>query len=397
MYLPHSASESKPGVSLRQCYLHLCYCRIAFFLAITGGFAKFQSESQSYNIMKKSTILSVMATVAMLPVVVAQEPAPSVPEGVMVTTRAFINGKEVPPAEFEKMMKEMRARMMFGYAPGKVAPELPPVPPAPAPEPAPEPAPVAAPEAAPCCPNPDCTCGPAPKPCECKPGAVCAPKTATEPTPEPPPAPEPEPAPAVAPEAAPCCPNPDCTCGPAPKPCECKPGAVCGAKVAAEPAAEPAPEPAAEPAPAPEPAVEVVKPAAGTVRVIVNGREIKPVLTRVVPATKLHPAKPACPSCGKKVPRRPMPGDMPPCGKARPFDTPAYGTTPPCVRTHGKIMPPSVRMQGVRRGCPGAPIHVRRGAVRPGTSPQAVRVIINGVETIVPVVPEGVNITIKPL
>lgn len=311
--------------------------------------------------MKKSTILSVMATVAMLPIVAAQEPAPSVPEGVVVTTRAFINGKEVAPAEAEKLMKEMRASMRFGFAPGKAEPA------APAPEPAPAPAPAPAPEAAPCCPNPDCTCGPAPKPCECKPGAVCGPKHAPAPEPaveevpvaEQKPLQEPIPAPAVAP--------------------------------APEPA--PAPTPAAEPAPA----VKVVKGGEGTVSVIVNGKEIKPVVTRVVPATKLRPAKPVCPSCGKKVPRRPMPGDMPPCGKARPFDTPAYGTTPPCVRTHGKIMPPSVRMQGVRRGCPGAPVHVRRGAVRPGESPQAVRVIINGVETIVPGVPEGVNITIKPL
>lgn len=276
----------------------------------------------------------------MLPIVAAQEPAPPVPEGVMVTTRAFINGKEVPPAEAQKMMKEIRARMPFGIEPVKgtlVAPELPPVPPAPEPASAPEPVP----------------------------------------------APTPAPAPDAAPEAAPCCPNPDCTCGPAPKPCECKPGAVCGAKVAPEPA--------------PAPAEEVAQPGPGTVRVTVNGKEIKPVVTRVVPAVKQRPAKPACPSCGKKVPRRPMPGDMPPCGKARPFDTPAYGTPPPCVRTHGRIMPPTVKMQGVRRGCPGAPVHVRRGAVRPGTSPQAVRVIINGVETIVPVVPEGVNITIKPL
>lgn len=299
--------------------------------------------------MKKSTILSVMATVAMLPIVAAQEPAPSVPEGVVVTTRAFINGKEVPPAEAQKMMKEIRARMPFGGEPAKgtlAAPELPPVPPAPAP--APEPAPT----------------------------------------------PAPEPVPAPAPEAEPCCSTPDCTCGPAPKPCECKPGAECGPKTAPAPT----PAPAADVAPCcPPPAEEVAKPAPGTMRVIVNGKEIKPVVTRVVPAVKQRPAKPVCPSCGKKVPRRPMPGDMPPCGKARPFDTPAYGTTPPCVRTHGKIMPPSVRMQGVRRGCPGAPVHVRRGAVRPGTSPQAVRVIINGVETIVPVVPEGVNITIKPL
>ncbi len=335
--------------------------------------------------MKKSTILSVMATVAMLPIVAAQEPAPSVPEGVVVTTRAFINGKEVPPAEAEKLMKEMRASMRFGFAPGKAEPA------APAPEPAPAPAPEPAP----------------------------APAPAPEPAPAPAPEPAPAPAPAPAPEAAPCCPNPDCTCGPAPKPCECKPGAVCGPKhaPAPEPAVEevpvaeqkplqepipapavaPAPAPAPAPAAEPAPAVKVVKGGEGTVRVIVNGKEIKPVVTRVVPDTKLRPAKPVCPSCGKKVPRRPMPGDMPPCGKARPFDTPAYGTTPPCVRMHGKTMNPTVRMHGVRRGCPGAPVHVRRSAVRPGESPQAVRVIINGVETIVPVVPEGVNITIKPL
>ena len=302
-----------------------------------------------------------MATVAMLPAVVAQEPTPSVPEGVMVTTRAFINGKEVSPAEAEKLMKEMRASMRFGFAPGKAEPATPaPEPaPAPAPEPAPAPAPAPAPEAAPCCPNPDCTCGPAPKPCECKPGAVCGPKHAPAPEPaveeapvaEQPPLQEPIPAPAVAPE----------------------------------------PEP---PAPVAKPTVDLVKGGEGTVRVIVNGKEIKPVVTRVVPATKLRPAKPVCPSCGKTTPRRPMPGDMPPCGKARPFDAPAYGTTPPCVRMHGKTMNPTVKMHGVRRA---APVHVRRAAVRPGESPQAVRVIINGVETIVPVVPEGVNITIKPL
>ncbi len=378
----------------------------------------------------------------------------------MVTTRAFINGKEVPPAEAEKLMKEMKqtlsvkdfltaspaeaqkmmqerhARMVQAMEASKTdaaAPELPPVPPAPKPTPAP------APEAAPCCPNPDCTCGPAPKPCECKPGAVCGPKNAPAPSAEPvlvdeqKPLQEPIPAPAVvvpapeppapvakptvdlvkgapgtvrlivngkeikpvvtrvvpAPKAAPCCPNPDCTCGPAPKPCECKPGAVCGPKNA--PVVVPAPEP---PAPVAKPTVDLVKGAPGTVRLIVNGKEVKPVVTRVVPATKLRPAQPGCPSCGKMVPRRPMPGDMPPCGKARPFDAPAYGTTPPCVRMHGKTMNPTVRMHGVRRT--GADVKMRRPD-KTATSPQAVRVIINGVETIVPVVSEGVNITIKPL
>ena len=159
------------------------------------------------------------------------------------------------------------------------------------------------------------------------------------------------------------------------------------------PAPEP-PAPAAEPAPV-APTVDLVKVEPGVVRLIVNGKEIKPVATRVVPATKLHPAKPACPSCGKTAPvSHPMPGDMPPCGKARPFDTPAYGTTPPCVRSYGKTMNPTVRMHGVRRAGADMP-QVRR--VQPAASPQAVRVIINGVETIVPVVSEGVNITIKPL
>ena len=62
--------------------------------------------------MTKSTILSVIAAVTMLPAAVAQEPAPAptVPEGVMVTTRAFINGKEVPPAKAAEMMNSMRAQ-----------------------------------------------------------------------------------------------------------------------------------------------------------------------------------------------------------------------------------------------------------------------------------------------
>lgn len=317
--------------------------------------------------MTKSTILSVIAAVTMLPAAVAQEPAPAptVPEGVMVTTRAFINGKEVPPAKAAEMMNSMRAqfrRQLLGEEPtaeAVPAPELPP--------------PGAAPELTP-------------------------PPPGLEPPPaQPTPAAEPAPAPAPVAES------------PAP------------------PAAEPAPAPEVQPAPAPaaEPVAvkaEVIKPACGKVRLIVNGKEVRPDVVRVVPAPvpgqkpicrpqpvrKAHPArhaapasaaqpaaaadKPICPRCGK-VRRvvRPAAGDMPPCGKARPFDAPAYGTTPPCVRRHGQTMNPSVRMHTVRPA-----IDIRK-APQPATSPQAVRVIINGVETIVPLKPEGVDITIKPL
>lgn len=315
--------------------------------------------------MTKSTILSVIAAVTMLPAAVAQEPAPAptVPEGVMVTTRAFINGKEVPPAKAAEVMNSMRARFLShlqGEEPTAEAvptPELPP--------------PGAAPELTP--PPPGL---------------------------EPPPA---QPAPAAEPAPAP----------------EAEPSAPSAAEPAPAPEVQPAPAPAAEPVAVP---AEKVQPVCAKLRLIVNGKEVKPDVVKVVPVPapgpqptcrpqpvrRAHPAchaapvnaahpaaaadKPTCPRCGK-VRRvvRPAAGDMPPCGKARPFDIPAYGTTPPCVRRHGQTMNPAVRMHVVRPA-----IEVRKAA-QPVTSPQAVRVIINGVETVVPLKPEGVNITIKPL
>lgn len=276
----------------------------------------------------------------MLPSAMAQNPAPQpprVPGGVMVTTRAFINGKEVDPSDFRVELQSQLDKLHRNAA--KMQPKAAPTPApvvAPEPPPAPAPAPVVAPEP------------PAPAP---------APAAA----PEPPPAPvAPEPAPAPKPEAPkPCCDNPDCTCGPAPKPCECKPGATCGPKTAPKPApATPAAAPAARP-------VKIV-------RIPVGKQASRPI----------HRGKPICSKCGK--PRiTPRPGDMPPCGKARPFGTPAHGTTPPCAHRHGKVVRPAV-----------APAPKPAPAAK---APQTIRVIINGVEAIVPLRPEGVNITIKPL
>ena len=315
---------------------------------------------------------------AALPAVVAQEPAPA-PEGVMISTRAFINGKEVAPEEVQKFFK---ARIVHALSGENPAPEA-----APAPE-APAPAPEAAPAAAPCCPNPDCTCGPAPKPCECKPGSVCGPKSAPEPSP----APEvPAPAPAPAPDAAPCCPNPDCTCGPAPKPCECKPGAVCGPKTAPAPAGD---KPTCDKPTCDKPAC--TKPATpGVMRVFINGKEVKPA---AVPAVRVKPAckapAPGCTKCGKPAKVRPAkaprPAVVPPCGRTGFIGEPAPDAAPTIIRRHGQGIKPAVRVRRIERPAAPAPAPAAE-------SPKAVRVIINGVEAVVPVVPEGVNITIKPL
>lgn len=287
--------------------------------------------------MTKSSILSVIAAVTMLPVAVAQEPAPTpaVPEGVMMTTRAFVNGKEVTPAEAEEVMKSMRAQIrsrLLGEIPADAA----------APEPE-RPQADTAPELTPL------------------PPALGAPQPAPEPAPEP--AVTPAPAPAVAP-----------------------------------PPAEPTAVPAAR-----------IEPAEGGVRLIVNGREVKPHTVKVLrvpapgprPAGQARPAcqarsaaaaKTTCPQCGKVRPVvRPAVGAVPPCGKARLDDNPAYGTTPPCVRRHGQTMNPVVHMREARPA-----VDLRKGP-QPVSSPQAVRVIINGVETVMPVLPEGVNITIKSL
>lgn len=235
---------------------------------------------------------------AAVPAVVAQEPAPApAPEGVMISTRAFINGKEVSPAKAREMLRASIVRSLAGEAPASEAP---------------------------CCPNPDCSCNP----CACTPGAVCAEAPEPTPSPEPAPAPAPEATPAPAPEAA--------------------PGSV--------------------------PAV------------------------RVVPACRAPRPVPTCTKCGKPVaPRRAgarkggQPVDMPPCGKPRAFGEPEPGAMPPCVRRHGQVMRPSVRIFRVEPpAAPSAPAPVAE-------SPKAVRVIINGVEAIVPITPEGVNITIKPL
>ncbi|MBQ2380419.1 MAG: hypothetical protein II295_08540 [Akkermansia sp.] len=242
--------------------------------------------------MKTHTILTAMATMALLPTVAAQEPAPALtplPQGVMVSTRAFINGRELPPEEAAKLIRTVQVRTT--------------------------------------CSNPDCTCGPAPKPCECKPGATCGPKTATTPP--------------------------------------------------------PAPVPPAGRTDAPAPTV-VATPTAGGVAISIPATKIRPAIKKPTPAT--------CPNCHKPRRATPQPGDMPPCGKARPFGTPMHGTTPPCAHRHGKIVRP-------------ARIDIRKVEPKPtapapapaAESPKAVKVIINGVEAIVPVVPEGVNITIKPL
>ena len=225
-------------------------------------------------------MLSALAAMALLPALAAQEPAPTLtplPQGVMVTTRAFINGRELPAEEATKLIRNVQVRT---------------------------------------------TCG-----------------------------------------------NPDCTCGPAPKPCECKPGATCGPKKA--PVPPPAPVPAAGRTDVPAPAT-VATPTPGGIAIS-------------IPATRIRPAMP-------KPGPSPQPGDMPPCGKARPFDAPMHGTTPPCAHRHGKVMRPgAIDIRKVEPATPTPP-------TTPATeSPKAVRVIINGVEAIVPVVPEGVNITIKPL
>ena len=348
-----------------------------FFACQWGGMGcKLQSEPQT-DIMTRTSILSVIAAVALSPVVVAQAPAPPlVPDGVTVTTRAFINGKEVSPEEAQKLMKSVIVRTLGGDA----APSAPAAPEPPKP-------------ARPCCPNPDCTCGPAPKPCECKPDAVCGPQNA--PAPSAPAAPEP-PKP-----AKPCCPNPDCTCGPAPKPCECRPDAVCGPQNAPAPTGQPevAPAPTKDVAVPPPPGVKIIRlcparPAdcAGSACTAKTAGKTKPVAcTRVA-----LPKAPACPKCGKPrvaPPRpgvvRPAPGDMPPCGKARPFDKPDVGLMPPCAKRHGQVVRPAVQVRRIQCATPMTPPAAE--------SPKAVRVIINGVEAIVPVKPEGVNITIKPL
>ncbi len=320
---------------------------------------------------------------AALPAVVAQEPAPA-PEGVMISTRAFINGKEVAPEEVQKLIKARIVRALAGEAPK---------------------------DAAPCCPNPDCTCGPAPKPCECKPGAVCGPKTApeppaapaAEPAPAPAPEPAPAPAPAPAPDAAPCCPNPDCTCGPAPKPCECKPGAVCGPKTAPAPAGD---KPTCDKPKCAKPACgkpACTKPATpGVMRVFINGKEVKPA---AVPAVRVKPGckapapgckapAPICTKCGKPAKVRPAkaprPVVVPPCGRTTFIGEPAPDAAPTIIRRHGQVIKPAVRVRRIERPAAPAPAPAAE-------SPKAVRVIINGVEAVVPVKPEGVNITIKPL
>ena len=296
-----------------------------------GGMGcKLQSEPQT-DIMTRTSILSVIAAVALSPVVVAQAPAPPlVPDGVTVTTRAFINGKEVSPEEAQKLMKSVIVRTLGG----DTAPSAPAAPEPPKP-------------AKPCCPNPDCTCGPAPKPCECRPGAVCGPQNAPAPTGQPAVAPAPTKDVAVPPppgvKIIRLCPA---------RPADCA-GSACTAKTAGK--------------------------------------------TKPVACTRVAlPKAPACPKCGKPrvaPPRpgvvRPAPGDMPPCGKARPFDKPDVGLMPPCAKRHGQVVRPAVQVRRIQRATPMTPPAVE--------SPKAVRVIINGVEAIVPVKPEGVNITIKPL
>ncbi len=249
-----------------------------------------------------------MAAVAMFSVAAAQEPAPqpTTPEGVVVTTRAFINGKEVPPAEFNEEIKKMRQSFAKAVLPHfGTAPELHPLPP--------------------------------------------------------------ESVPAAGPT-------------------------------------EIAPAPAAEP--------EVkAEPRDGGVRVYVNGKEVQPHVMKVeaapVPGAKpyyharpVRKARPAamagkvmCSHCGKvRRERGVVSGPVLPRGEARPFDMPIHDSTPPCMRRHGRTMYPAVDMNEGRR-----PSVDLRKVQAPATSPQAVRVIINGVETVVPIKPEGVNITIKPL
>ena len=258
--------------------------------------------------MTRTSILSVIAAVAFAPAVVAQAPAP-LPEGVTVTTRAFINGKEVTPEEAQKLMQGVIVRTLGR----EVAPAV-----APAPEP--------------------------PKPAE------------------------------------PCCSNPDCTCGPAPKPCECKPGAVCGPQNT--PAPTPKPAPTAAPAPAGD-ADTTLPPGVKIIRL----RPARPA-EAAKPAEPAKSAAPTCPKCGKSRLAPSRSAGEPPCGKALPFDKPEMTPLPPCTKLHGKVVRPAVQVRRIERPAPPS------SAVE---SPKAVKVIINGVEAIVPVKPEGVNITIKPL
>lgn len=245
--------------------------------------------------MKKITILCVAATVALLPELRAQEPAP-VSQGAIVSTQTFVNGQEItPPRAVINVSGSVTAK--------------------------PEPA----------CANPGCTCGPAPKPCECTPEQVCGPN------------------------AAPSAPSKACD----------KPVST----------------------------AQFVIPARPTMKLIVNGKELSPVAVS-------HRGKPCSKRPVKKVRRAdvcthaepPMPGDMAPCGKARPFGMPVQGALPPCAHRHGRMV---VSSQAAPARPMAAPTAVHPCA--PKSAPQAVRVIINGVETIIPLIDEGVNITIKPL
>lgn len=272
-----------------------------------------------YLIMKRETILSAIAAVAMVPVVEAQAPELTpLPEGVILTSSVRVEeGMGELPVPGVMAQVDPSGELTASVAPG--------------------------------CPNPACTCG---SDCSCTPGNVCS---STPPAPAPSvtvvqtpvsPAPAPAPAPEVAPAPA----------------------------VAPAPEVSPAPAPAAAPAPVPAPVVAPAPGRPGCCKGARSGKKMKRV---------------------RKVVRL-MPGDMPPCGKPRPFGAPVPGTVPPCVRRHGKVMPaapaPTVAMpEGSCTIVYPAPTSA------PAASPQAVRVIINGVETLIPLVDGGVNITIKPL
>lgn len=245
--------------------------------------------------MKKTTILCVAATVALLPELRAQEPVP-VSQGAIVTTQTFVNGREISSP-----------RAVINVSGTATA------------------------NAEPACSNPDCTCGPAPKPCECTPEQMCGPNIAP----------------------------------PAPRKVGDKPGETARSVIPARP----------------------------TVKLIVNGKEMSPVAPP-------HRGKPCCKQPVKKVPcaggcahaESPMPGYMAPCGKARPFGMPVQEALPPCAHRHGRVIVGG-RVAPARPVAAPTTVH----SCPPKSAPQAVRVIINGVETIIPLIDEGVNITIKPL
>lgn len=153
---------------------------------------------------------------------------------------------------------------------------------------------------------------------------------------------------------------------------------------------EATPAPAAEAAPAPSESPEAKPEQPQTVRVVRNGHIVATPATDVPAAT--------CPNCAAPKKEAPRPRVQhrrhhhaaAPSNRPRYYGQPGVEAMPPCAKRHGRVIRQvSVYQPAAAKPAPTQPENA--------PEPKAVKVIINGVEAIVPWGPDGLNFTVKPL